>query len=109
LNVFTTLGGVNEHVSWYRSQWAGVVEALDASGMRYIKPEGSFYACIRLPHGIASLDGALQLLEEHDVLAIPGAAFGESFEGWLRLSWVAPLDRVREGVRRITKFVGEFV
>lgn len=109
LSVFTTLGGVGEHVSWYRAQWAGVVEALDASGVRYIKPEGSFYACVRLPDGVNSLDGALALLDEHDVLAIPGSAFGASFEGWLRLSWVAPLDRVREGVRRIAKFVGEFV
>lgn len=109
LNVFTTLGGVNEHVSWYRGQWAGVVEALESSGLRFIKPEGSFYACVRLPDGVASLDAALQLLEDHDVLAIPGAAFGESFEGWLRLSWVAPIDRVREGVRRIAKFVREFV
>ncbi len=109
LNVFTTLGGVNEHVSWYRAQWTGVVEALEASGLRFIKPEGSFYACVRLPHGVTSLDGALQLLDDQDVLAIPGAAFGESFEGWLRLSWVAPLDRVREGVRRIAKFVREFV
>ncbi len=109
LHVFTTLGGVGEHVSWYRAQWAGVVEALDASGLRYIKPEGSFYACLRLPDGIASLDAALQLIEEHDVVAIPGAAFGASFDSWLRLSWVAPLDRVREGVRRIAEFVGEFV
>jgi len=109
LNVFTTLGGVNEHVSWYRAQWAGVVEALESSGLRFIKPEGSFYACVRLPDGVASLDAALQLLEDHDVLAIPGAAFGESFEGWLRLSWVAPLDRVREGISRIAKFVKEFV
>jgi aspartate/methionine/tyrosine aminotransferase len=109
LHVFTTLGGVGEHVSWYRAQWAGVVEALDASGLRYIKPEGSFYACIRLPDGVASLDAALQLIEQDDVVAIPGAAFGPSFENWLRLSWVAPLERVREGVSRIAKFVGEFV
>lgn len=109
LSVFTTLGGVNEHVSWYRAQWAGVVEALDASGVRYIKPEGSFYACVRLPGGVSSLEGALQLLDEYDVLAIPGSAFGASFEGWLRLSWVSPLDRVREGVRRIAQFVGDFV
>lgn len=109
LSVFTTLGGVGEQVSWYRSQWAGVVEALEASGLRYIKPDGSFYACVRLPSGVASLAGALQLLEDHDVLAIPGSAFGASFEGWLRLSWVAPLDKVREGIRRISTFVGEFV
>ncbi len=109
LNVFTTLGGVSEQASWYRAQLRGVVEALESSGLRYIKPEGSFYACVRLPRGIASLDGALQLLEDHDVLAIPGSAFGECFEGWLRLSWVAPLDSVHEGIRRIAKFVGEFV
>jgi aspartate/methionine/tyrosine aminotransferase len=109
LNVFTTLGGVNEHVSWYRAQWAGVVEALEQSGLRYIKPEGSFYACVQLPRGIASLAGALEILEEHDVLTIPGSAFGESFEGWLRLSWVSPLDRVREGIRRIGAYVKAFV
>lgn len=101
LHVFTTLGGIEEHVSWYRAQWAGVVESLEASGLRFIRPDGSFYACVQLPPGMQSLGGALQLLDEHDVLTIPGIAFGPSFEGWLRLSWVSPLDRVREGIRRI--------
>ena len=109
LSIFTTLGGVNEHVSWYRAQWAGVVEALDASGLRFIKPDGSFYACVKLPTGIDSLHGALHLIEDHDVLAIPGSAFGASFEGWLRMSWVSPLDKVREGVKRIAAYVGEYV
>ncbi len=108
-SIFTTLGGVNEHVSWYRTQWAGVVDALDKSGLRYIKPDGSFYACVRLPYGVKSLDGALEILQEHDVLTIPGSAFGASFEGWLRLSWVAPLDKVREGINRIGSYVKQFV
>ncbi len=108
-DIFATLGGVGEHVAWYRSQWAGVVEALEQSGLRYIKPEGSFYACVRLPRGVSSLDGALEILAEHDVLTIPGSAFGESFEGWLRLSWVAPLDQVCEGVRRISAYANQFV
>ncbi len=107
LSIFTTLGGINEHVSWYRGQWSGVVEALEQSGMRYITPDGSFYACVRLPEGIPSLEGALTLIEDRDVLAIPGSAFGACFEGWLRMSWVSPLDKVREGVRRITKYVQE--
>ena len=55
------------------------------------------------------MHGALHLIEEHDVLAIPGSAFGASFEGWLRLSWVSPLDKVREGVKRIAKYVEEYV
>lgn len=105
LSIFTTPGGAQEHAGWYRDQWKGVVEALEASGLRYIKPEGSFYACVRLPQGTKSLDGALQILEERDVLTIPGSAFGECFEGWLRLSWVAPLENVREGIERIAAHV----
>ncbi len=104
LHVFSQPGGVREHAAWYERQWRGVVEALNASSMRSIRPEGSFYACVRLPDGANSYDAALALIEEHDVLAIPGAAFGESFDQWLRLSWVAPLDRVREGLARIERY-----
>ncbi len=109
LHVFSQLGGVNEHVSWYRGQWAGVVEALAASGLRYIKPEGSFYACVRLPDGVKSYDAAVELADEYDVLAIPGVAFGELFEGWLRLSWVRELRDVREGIARIARYCNEYV
>ena len=109
LHIFGELGGINEHVSWYRAQWAGVVEALEASRLRFIRPEGSFYACVRLPDGVASYDAAVTLIEEYDVLAIPGIAFGEAFEGWLRLSWVAPLEKVREGIKRVTAYVKEYV
>jgi len=109
LHIFGELGGVNEHVSWYRAQWAGVMEALEASGLRFIPPEGSFYACVRLPDGVGSYDAAMQLIDERDVLAIPGIAFGEAFEGWLRLSWVAPLGMVREGIKRIAAYCKEYV
>jgi len=101
LSVFTELGGVNEHVSWYRGQWAGVVEALEHSGLRYIRPEGAFYACVRLPEGLRSYDAAMKLIEHEDVLAIPGIAFGEAFDNWLRCSWVGPLDNVRLALGRI--------
>ena len=109
LHIFGELGGINEHVSWYRAQWAGVVEALEASRLRFIRPEGSFYACVRLPDGVDSYEAALELIEEQNVLAIPGIAFGDSFEGWLRLSWVAPLDTVREGIKRIAAHVNDYV
>lgn len=107
LDVFTQLGGINEHVSWYRGQCAGVMEALRSSGLRFIAPEGSFYACVKLPGQRDSYRCALELIEEHDVLVIPGVAFGRAFEGWLRLSWVAPLDRVREGIARIAHYCKE--
>jgi aspartate aminotransferase len=104
LHVFTELEGVREHAPWYREQRAKVVEALRASGLQFVEPEGTFYACVRLPHGVGSLDAAEELIERHDVLVIPGIAFGESMEGWLRLSWVSPIDAVRKGIARITDY-----
>ncbi len=107
LHVFGTVGGVEEHASWYRRQWEGVTAALRRSGLRHVIPEGSFYACVRIADGRSSLDCALALLERDDLLVVPGIAFGEALEGWLRLSWVAPLDRVREGIARLTRFITE--
>lgn len=103
LHVFET-NALNEHAQWYRERLPLVVAALQESGLRFIAPEGAFYACVKLPPGIASLDAAVTIAEEYDVIAVPGIAFGECFEGWLRLSWVAPLDDVREGLRRISAF-----
>lgn len=104
LDIFARPGGLAEHAPWYIRQHHDVVEALRASGLRFIEPEGSFYACVRLPDGIDSLAAAHRLADEHDVIAIPGSAFGPSFAPWLRLSWVAPIDDVREGIRRIAAF-----
>jgi aminotransferase len=109
LHIFTQLTGINEHVSWYRAQWAGVMEALRTSGLHFIPVDGSFYACVRLPQGVGSYDAAMQLIDEYDVLAIPGIAFGDVFDSWLRLSWVAPLEKVREGIKRVTAYVKDYV
>jgi aspartate/methionine/tyrosine aminotransferase len=104
LNIFQTPDGIREHAAWYATQREGVRRILIESGLRFLPIDGSFYACVRLPKGIASVDAAMTLIDKSDVLTIPGSIFGESFEGWLRLSWVAPLEKVREGVRRIAEF-----
>ena len=104
LHVFTTLEGVREHAPWYREQRQEVMLGLNQSGLHFIAPEGSFYACVRLPDGMPSVDAAYELIDKHDVLAIPGVAFSPGLEGWLRLSWVAPAQRVREGIARIADY-----
>ena len=104
LHIFTTLEGVREHAPWYRDQRRAVVAALDDARLPYVAPDGSFYAIVRLPEGTASIEAANDLIDRYDVLAIPGVAFGPSLEGWLRLSWVAPAERVREGIGRIAEY-----
>jgi len=104
LHVFEAAGGVEEHAAWYRERRHELLAALRESGLRSIAPEGSFYVCVRLPEGSSSLRAAQELIDRYDVVAIPGIAFGDSMEGWLRLSWVGPADRVRDGILRIAEY-----
>ncbi len=104
LHVFSSRGSVHEHASWYRRHRLELLAALHASGLRFIAPEGTFYAAVRLPDGTPSLAAAHELIERYDVVAVPGVAFGASMEGWLRLSWVAGAERVREGIERIAAY-----
>ncbi|MEA2687814.1 MAG: aspartate aminotransferase [Candidatus Eremiobacteraeota bacterium] len=99
--IFGERGALTEQSAWYREQLARVIPALDASGLRYVPVDGAFYACVKLPHGGDSLAAAMELVENRGVVAIPGRIFGDSLEGWLRLSWVAPIADVEEGLRRI--------
>lgn len=99
--IFSEPGALAEQSAWYRERHAQVVALLEKSGLRYVPIDGAFYACVRLPHGTDSLAAALELVERRGVVAIPGRTFGESLEGWLRTSWVAPLEDVAEGLRRI--------
>jgi aminotransferase len=103
-HVFSSREGVREHASWYRERRPELLASLRESGLRFIVPEGTFYVCVRLPDGSSSLDAARELVDRHDVVAIPGIAFGASMEGWLRLSWVSSPERVHEGITRIAEY-----
>ncbi len=104
LQVFQTAGALQEQSTWYRERRVDLLGALRESGLRFIPPEGTFYVCVRLPQGKRSLEAANELIENYDVVTIPGIAFGPSMEGWLRLSWVAPPDQVAAGLRRIAAY-----
>jgi aspartate/methionine/tyrosine aminotransferase len=99
--IFSEPGALAEQAAWYRTQRAAVLDVLRASGLTYVEPDGAFYVCVRLPHGRDSVAAAYRLVDSYDVVTIPGRIFGEVLEGWLRLSWVAPIDLFREGLARI--------
>lgn len=99
--IFGEPGALAEQSAWYRRQRAGVLGILRDSGLEFIEPDGAFYVCVRLARGRDSIAAAHALVEHHGVVAIPGRIFGETLEGWLRLSFVAPLDAFAEGLQRI--------
>ncbi len=103
LQVFET-AALQEHWVWYSERRVDLLRALHESGLRFVSPDGTFYVCVRLPQGMQSLEAANELIEDYDVVTIPGIAFGFSMEGWLRLSWVAAPDQVAAGLRRIAQY-----
>ncbi len=92
-----------DHLPFYRAARERLIAATARASLDLLPPEGTFYAFIQLPAKWAddSMTVAERILDETRVATVPGRAFGASGEGWLRLSWVAPIDAVEEGVRRI--------
>jgi len=105
LEVFSA-EALREHLEWYTSQRRGILSALRETALEFIEPDGAFYVCVRIGSN-GSLAFAEALLEERDVVAIPGDIFGPSLAGWLRTSYVGPLEEVVEGLRRIAGFVDQ--
>jgi aspartate/methionine/tyrosine aminotransferase len=76
--------------------------------LKYIKPAGAFYIFAniinKIPEYGSSLDISMNLLKREKVVTIPGIAFGERGEGFLRISFSAPPEQIKEGIRRIGRF-----
>ena len=75
----------------------------DVEGIQFERPEGAFYVFPRL-HAVNDTAGfCSELLEEEGLAVIPGSAFGA--EGYIRLSFAASDDDIREGVNRLNRFL----
>jgi aspartate/methionine/tyrosine aminotransferase len=106
MEVFADPAAFAAHRPHYAERRALLQGLMQEHGLLTVPIEGAFYCMVRLPARLAgnSLAAAEGLLERHRVLATPGVAFGRSGEGWLRLSWVAEPDALRQGVGRIAEF-----
>jgi aspartate/methionine/tyrosine aminotransferase len=88
-------------------QREAMLSALDRElGLPYHKTDGGFFAFVDMSSlGLDSLALAERLLAEADVVTVPGIAFGQNAEGFLRISFVETEDNILEGVRRIGAFI----
>ena len=70
-------------------------------------PYGAFYVfpCIK-KYGCSSDDFAMRLLEEEKLAVVPGTAFGDCGEGFLRISYAYSLDNLKRAMERLKRFTG---
>lgn len=84
------------------------VNAFREIGLDCFEPEGAFYVfpCIKST-GLSSEDFCERLIMAKHVAVIPGNAFGDCGEGFIRVSYCYSIDNIKEAVRRIGEFVKE--
>ena len=97
---------VQKMVEEYNMRRRMLVDGFNRIGLTCFNPEGAFYMfpCIRST-GMTSEEFCEMLLQEEKVAVVPGSAFGESGEGFVRVSYAYSLKHLQEALRRMERFV----
>lgn len=105
-------GSLKNYVEETRKAYAAAAKATikaidDHLGMPRLEPDGGLYTVVKV--GEDSDEFVLRVLKNTGVLFIPGKGFGKSLQNGIRISygpWVGDLDRIREGMERVGKYLG---
>jgi aminotransferase len=90
----------------YRQRRNFMVGALNDMGLECHLPRGSFYAFPKVATaGLSSREFATQLLQSENVAAVPGGAFGNSGEGFIRCCFAAGFEKIKIAMDRMARFV----
>ena len=92
----------------YNQRRRYLVHRFKEMGLECFEPFGAFYIfpCIK-EFGMSSDEFATELLKSQKVAVVPGSAFGDCGEGFLRISYAYSLDDLKEALGRIEEFVTE--
>ncbi len=83
-----------------------VLHSFQEMGLDCFEPEGAFYAFPSIKRfGMTSDEFATRLLQEEKVAVVPGTAFGDCGEGFLRVSYAYSLKNLKEALGRMEQFV----
>jgi aminotransferase len=82
---------------------------LQRLGLPCFEPQGALYMFPNIREfGLSSGEFALKLLKEEKVAVVPGDSFGECGEGFVRISYAASLQNLKEAVNRIFRFLSRY-
>jgi aminotransferase len=85
-----------------------MVDGLNAAGLPCYEPHGAFYAFPAIAGtGLTSEEFAERLLFEEHVAVVPGSAFGQAGEGFVRCAYCTATDKIAEALERIARFVAK--
>ena len=82
------------------------VKAFNDMGLHTFTPQGAFYVfpCIKSTK-MTSQQFCEELLKDQLVACVPGTAFGQAGEGFIRVSYAYSIEQIKEATTRIKKFL----
>jgi LL-diaminopimelate aminotransferase len=96
-------GGTNSVAPLYQERRDVLLAALAEAGWDIEPPKATMFVWAPVPAGWTSQEFAFALLEEAGVVVIPGNAFGEQGEGYVRIALVQPPELLREAAQAISQ------
>ncbi|MBR3593533.1 MAG: aminotransferase class I/II-fold pyridoxal phosphate-dependent enzyme [Clostridia bacterium] len=85
-----------------------ILDGFKSIGLDCFVPEGAFYAFPNIgKFGMSSDDFCMQLLEKKKVAIVPGTAFGESGEGFARISYAYSVNHIKIAIEKMGEFIKE--
>lgn len=93
----------------YDRRRKAIYRGLREMGLPVFEPKGAFYIFpdIRAT-GMTSAEFCEKLVQEEKVAVVPGSAFGENGEGFVRISYAASMETIEKALRRMARFVKKY-
>lgn len=92
----------------YNQRRRFLMKSFEEMDIECFEPYGAFYVFPSIKKfGMTSEEFATRLLREERVAAVPGTAFGESGEGFLRISYAYSIDNLKQAMERLKRFVSK--
>lgn len=96
-------------VSEYDHRRKILVEELNSMGLHCFEPKGAFYAFPSIQcTGLSSEQFCEELLKDQKVAVVPGNAFGDSGEGFVRISYAYSIDAISNALEKIDNFISKY-
>lgn len=86
-----------------------IVDGFNTLGLDCFEPRGAFYAFPSIARsGMRGDEFATRLLEEEEVAMVPGEAFGQSGQGFMRASYATAYEKIEEALNRLESFMRRY-
>ncbi len=102
-------GDIEEMFASFRQRRNYIVKELNRIGLKTHMPQGAFYVfpSIRIS-GLSSEEFCEKLLDEENLALVPGSAFGDAGEGYVRISYAYSLEEIKTAIGKLEHFLEKY-